>query len=190
MSAPCAVCALPFEAHAEHFGLQPGHVSNCALSTTGTSTKCQMCNGKCPGPHPYSKDHRVIATFTGTYAFLSDRYPAIVSLYERSYLTVTHAYLAARCVNVKDQEVFREPFLADPQDAWEHSMKLAQRSDWASIEEATHNYLLYQKFTQNPLLSWYLQATGTAPLMEDASDVPGLGARLFALRESLWTPPF
>jgi len=58
----CATCGLGYEAHAEHFGMTDGGISNCAQRLGYPVSTCQMCRGKCPPAHRYQKSK---ATRTG-----------------------------------------------------------------------------------------------------------------------------
>lgn len=58
----CATCGLGYDAHAEHFGMTDGGISNCAQRLGYPTATCQMCLGRCPPAHRYQKPK---ATRTG-----------------------------------------------------------------------------------------------------------------------------
>lgn len=53
----CAVCSILYEAHAEHYGIPDGSISNCATRNSAPAASCQMCRGSCPAPHRYIKQY-------------------------------------------------------------------------------------------------------------------------------------
>lgn len=52
----CATCGMPFDVHAEAFGIREVlAVSNCAVANGAPKESCQMCLGNCAGRHAYKR---------------------------------------------------------------------------------------------------------------------------------------
>lgn len=106
---------------------------------------------------------RDITSFTGPHRWLSNFWPAPVSLDGVVYPTVEHAYVAAK---TRDS-TWRSAVLAcgTPGDAKRLGRRMNLRSDWNAVRVDVMRDLLEQKFS-NPTLAEKLLATGDALLQE------------------------
>ncbi len=112
-----------------------------------------------------------IVSFSGEYRFLSNFYPSEVLLDGRKYVSVEHAYQAAK-ISIqglpKDEaNRLRKPFIeADtPAIAKKLGRQVRLRDDWESVKVNIMVGLLRQKFHESPLKDQLL-ATGDRHLEE------------------------
>jgi N-glycosidase YbiA len=108
---------------------------------------------------------KVIDKFDGTEnRFLSNFYPAAVTLDGVTYPTVEHAYQAAKTFDLSDrQRILNCP---PPNIAKKIGRKVKARSDWEQVKVEVMTDLVRQKFTDHPELKAQLLATGDATLVE------------------------
>lgn len=105
-----------------------------------------------------------INSFMGGYRFLSNFWPAWVTLDGLKYQTVEHAYQAAKTVHADARERIR--VCRSPGDAKRLGKSVAIRADWESIKLATMEDLVRQKFAGNQDLARQLLNTTGAELIE------------------------
>lgn len=106
---------------------------------------------------------RKIARFDGDFAFLSNFYPAIISMDGMSFLNAESAFQAQKCLNRQDRFQFCN---LSPRDAKKLGRKVKLRLDWEAIKDQVMAYVLHLKFRQHPELGNLLIATGDAELIE------------------------
>jgi hypothetical protein len=106
---------------------------------------------------------RVIDSFEGKFAFLSNFYPSPVTHQGAEYPTVEHAFQAAKTLDAEERERVRAS--ATPGQAKRMGQRVALRSDWEQIKIEVMRRLLAEKFKDN-LLRDALLATGAATLIE------------------------
>lgn len=105
----------------------------------------------------------MINNFSGQYRFLSNFSPAMVALDGVQYISVEHAYQAAKSFDAHYRmSIARCP---TPTDARRLGRTVPLRSDWSDVKLAVMEHLLRQKFAQ-PFFHSKLMATGTAKLIE------------------------
>lgn len=105
----------------------------------------------------------VINSFLGEHDFLSNFYPAIVHLDTEAYLTVEHAYQAAKTNDPKERKKIRDTH--SPFRAKQMGKKVTLRKDWESVKIDVMRKLVREKFTHIDLRDRLL-ATGDAKLVE------------------------
>jgi hypothetical protein len=105
-----------------------------------------------------------IASFRGTYDFLSNFYAAPVEFEGAEYPTVEHAFQAAKTFDHAQRRAIR--MAQSPSAAKAMGRKLKRRDDWFDISLPIMAALVRQKFTRYPDLGERLLATGEAPLIE------------------------
>lgn len=104
-----------------------------------------------------------IGEFQGPYRFLSNFWPAEVTLDGVAYPTVEHAFQAAKTLDAKEREAIRTQ--GTPGEARKHGKLVHLRSDWETIKVDIMRELLRQKFSKEPLRSKLLM-TNRAELVE------------------------
>lgn len=110
----------------------------------------------------------MIDQFDGKSRFLSNFFPVVIFLDEKSYPSVEHAYQAAKSHNPYERERIRE--MKTPGQAKRAGRQLTLREDWESIKLDIMYNLLCQKFSFiNPILRIRLLATGDEELIEGNS---------------------
>jgi ribA/ribD-fused uncharacterized protein len=105
-----------------------------------------------------------IDRFDGEYEFLSNFYPSWVELDGQRYVTVEHAYQAAKTLDSGEREAFQRT--SDPGRAKRMGRRLRLRRDWESVKVDVMWGLLRQKFSPGTELAARLLATGDAELVE------------------------
>ncbi len=109
-------------------------------------------------------DEQPIDRFRGEYRFLSNFWPAVVTLDGITYPTVEHAYQAAKILDPTSRGLFYSA--ATPGDAKRLGRQLTRlRGDWHQVRLAVMADLVRQKFT-HPDLRDRLLATGNRDLIE------------------------
>lgn len=104
-----------------------------------------------------------IDKFDGSYAFLSNFYPAEVTWNNLKFPCVENAYQAAKCVNPSDQIPFQT---MKPGQAKRTGRTVLCRPDWDDVKLSIMNNLISQKFTLHPQLKSQLLNTGDMELIE------------------------
>lgn len=104
-----------------------------------------------------------IDKFDGDFAFLSNFYPAPISMDGMSFQSSEAAYQAQKCLNTMDKFQF---CTLDPRAAKKLGRKVKIRPDWEDIKDEVMARILNLKFRQNPNLGNLLIATGDAELIE------------------------
>jgi ribA/ribD-fused uncharacterized protein len=108
-----------------------------------------------------------IDDFRGDYFFLSNFFPAQVTLDGMNFPTVEHAYQAAKTLEPQERE--RIWGASTPDLARKMGRKLDQRPDWQEVKVKTMEDLVWKKFNSRPDLLELLLATGDAELVEENS---------------------
>lgn len=104
-----------------------------------------------------------IDSFDGEHRFLSNFYPAAVTMYGQSYPTTEHAFQAAKTEDLAQRERIR--LAATPGIAKRLGRSVTLRPGWNELRLGVMSELLRRKFTI-PELRWQLLATGDAELIE------------------------
>ena len=104
-----------------------------------------------------------ITSFTGEYRFLSNFFPAVVTLDGETYPSVEHAYQAAKTTSPIAREAIRT--CPKPGQAKRNGRMVQLRPDWEEIKLDVMRDLLWQKF-QHYDLREQLLATGDRRLIE------------------------
>jgi ribA/ribD-fused uncharacterized protein len=105
-----------------------------------------------------------IVRFSGDNRFLSNFYPAIVTLGMLQYSTVEHAYQAAKTLNSSQRRTIR--YAESPGAAKKLGSKVDLRSDWERVKVGIMRTLLREKFKPRSDLAKKLQTTGQVQLIE------------------------
>jgi ribA/ribD-fused uncharacterized protein len=105
----------------------------------------------------------MINNFSGQYRWLSNFAPALVHLDGIEYLSVEHAYQAAKSFDAKYRASIAR--CATPTDAKRLGRTVPLRTDWPQVKLAVMEDLLRQKFSQ-PFFATKLHATGNEELVE------------------------
>lgn len=106
----------------------------------------------------------MINAFTGTYRFLSNFYPAVVTYEGVAFPSVEHAYQAAKTHNLTlRRTIARYRYAADAKRAGKN---LPLRDDWELVKRDTMRTLLAKKFAVGSGLADQLLATGDEMLVE------------------------
>lgn len=106
----------------------------------------------------------VIDSFSGQYAWLSNFYTAPVPLDGVNYLSVEHAYQAAKTLNPKLR--LKIKLTSSAGSAKRLGRQLELREDWEDVKLKIMEDLVYQKFTIHEGLRLKLVATNPAELVE------------------------
>lgn len=105
-----------------------------------------------------------IRSFSGQYRFLSNFYRSPIVFEGENYLTVEHAYQAAKCTSEEDRlSIQRED---NPGNAKKLGRRVAIRKDWENVKLGIMEKLLRIKFAPGTKLSSQLRFTGLLPLEE------------------------
>lgn len=104
-----------------------------------------------------------ISRFHRAHRFLSNFYVSRVQYDGHSYITVEHAYQAAKCVDQYARDYIRDA--TTPADAKTRGRASVIRQDWDQVKIVIMLDLLTQKF-QVPFLASLLRDTGDAKLIE------------------------
>lgn len=104
-----------------------------------------------------------ITAFRGEHRFLSNFYPSLVLLDDKTYTSVEHAYQASKTLDEKDRRKIRET--NGPASAKRIGQKVALRPNWQTLRFEVMLDLLRQKFARRPMGALLL-ATGTEMLIE------------------------
>jgi len=104
-----------------------------------------------------------IDNFYGEYRWLSNFWPAKVSVYGEEYPTVEHAYQAAKSLNAEVRKSIQN--CPTPKDAKRVSHLIEIRKDWDEVRVRIMYYLLKQKFV-DAILRQKLIDTGDKILVE------------------------
>jgi ribA/ribD-fused uncharacterized protein len=103
-----------------------------------------------------------IAEFQREHRWLSNFWPAVVTLDNVSYPSVENAYQAAKTTNPLKRLIFVD---ISSVEAKRQGRKLQLRADWPSVRLTIMEYLVWQKFNHGPL-RLKLRQTGDAELIE------------------------
>ncbi len=98
------------------------------------------------------------------YFFLSNFYPSSVHYDGATYMTVEHAYQAAKTLNPATRLLIAN--CSSPAGAKAQGKQVVLRSDWDLIKFDIMEHLLEQKFPGGSVLAEKLLATGDAYLTE------------------------
>lgn len=106
----------------------------------------------------------VIDHFNGYYLFLNNFYPATVKFEDDFYVSVEHAFHAAKTLDKKERE--RVKWCRYARDAKKLGRSVKLRSDWESVKVRVMYNCVLDKFTRNDYLRNKLIETGNAELIE------------------------
>lgn len=106
----------------------------------------------------------MIDRFQGLHRFLSNFYPATVSLDGEEYPSVEHAYQAAKTLEAPVRRMIRRACTAG--DAKRFGSAIVIRSGWNSLKLEIMERLVREKFTRHPSLRSLLLLTGQEELIE------------------------
>ena len=102
--------------------------------------------------------------FKDEYEFLSNHYPSKILHRGTFWLTVEHAYQAAKCKDLELEEEIRKT--SSPKEAKRIGKRVQLREDWEEIKVDIMTDLVLCKFTQYEDLRTRLLATGDQHLVE------------------------
>lgn len=104
-----------------------------------------------------------IDSFRGEYYFLSNFFPAKVTIFGLTYNNAEAAFQAMKCIDPIHRKIFveLEPSKAKKKGRWVHL-----RPDWEDVKEDYMYEIVKRKFTQNEDLKKALLNTGNTPLIE------------------------
>ncbi len=105
-----------------------------------------------------------IASFQGTFRFLSNFWPCKVVYEDMEYPSTEHAYQAAKCVDLKERKKIQQA--KTPGEAKKLGRKVKIRSDWEDIKVSVMYELVKQKF-KNPDLRNLLLMTENVYICEN-----------------------
>lgn len=106
----------------------------------------------------------MIDRFTGCYRFLSNFYPALVTLDGVTYSSVEHAYQAAKTLDPRQRTMILRAKTSS--DAKRLGNRLSIRHDWYYLRLVVMEDLVRQKFTNHQHLRDVLLSTGEQELIE------------------------
>lgn len=104
-----------------------------------------------------------IKSFSGQYSWLSNFYPVAVVYDGVEYMTVEHAYQAAKTLDKVERQIIQKA--KTPAEAKNLGKYVTVRKDWFSIRVYVMKGLLEQKFAV-PVLRDRLMATGSDIIIE------------------------
>jgi ribA/ribD-fused uncharacterized protein len=107
---------------------------------------------------------QTIGPFRGTWAFLSNFYPAPVMFEGDVYPTVEHAYQAAKTTNHALRQRIRQ--CVTPGHAKAAGRQLPLQPDWEQVKLAVMEALIREKFMRHPELAKQLRTTSPHTLVE------------------------
>jgi ribA/ribD-fused uncharacterized protein len=108
--------------------------------------------------------HSDVSEFSGNFAFLSNFFPSPMNISGANWATVEHFYQACKTLDPIQAEVIREA--ETPGRAKRYGGNLQLRADWDQIKLQVMEFIVEQKFLQNPQLMERLKNTGNATLVE------------------------
>ena len=106
----------------------------------------------------------MIKEFQGEYRWLSNFAPVSIKGAQYVYPSVEHAYMSAKCDDIRWKELCAYGGLTAGQIK-QQSRKVALRADWPVYKLKVMQYALELKYAQEPYLS-LLKATGDALIQE------------------------
>lgn len=106
---------------------------------------------------------KVIDSFAGEYAFLSNFYDAIIHFGAFTYLNSEAAFQAQKCISESDKQQFCE---LPPGKAKRLGRKVLLRNDWEDVKDEVMYRVVLAKFSQHPTLAQQLYDTRDAELIE------------------------
>lgn len=110
---------------------------------------------------------KMINSFYGRWAFLSNFYPSPLTWEGITYPTAEHAYNAGKTTNRARRWALAEA--ADPTKARKLGRNLELRPGWEEVRYEVMREVLRAKFTRNPQRVAALLSTGDAVLIEGQS---------------------
>lgn len=110
---------------------------------------------------------KIITSFSGEYAFLSNFYPCILRHDGYTFTTLEHAFQAAKAVDTYTKQLIAEA--ETPGKAKRIGRRCQMRQDWELIKNQVMLDLLRQKFAHGTILAEKLDKTGDAILVEGNS---------------------
>ena len=107
---------------------------------------------------------KTIEVFRGDYAFLSNFYPAVITLDDMDHATVEHAFQAAKTLIEEERRQIQ--LAPSPEAAKRLGQQVTLRPDWEKVKYGIMESLVRQKFTYHSYLRKLLLDTGDAILIE------------------------
>ncbi|MCD7824111.1 MAG: NADAR domain-containing protein [Oscillospiraceae bacterium] len=104
-----------------------------------------------------------IAEFQGRYRFLSNFYPAYVTLDGSTYFSSEAAYQAYKSLDIAERMRFSE---LSAGEAKKQGSQIPLRADWEKVKFSVMERIVRAKFTQNPYLAKHLVETGDSEIVE------------------------
>jgi len=107
---------------------------------------------------------KMISSFRGEHAFLSNMYASPIICEGETYLTVENAFQAAKTLDLSERkELFSS---SSPYSAKQQGRKVQLRRDWEQVKLPIMKQLIFRKFHSNPSLIEKLLTTKDATLIE------------------------
>lgn len=111
----------------------------------------------------YETPRNEINYFREEYEFLSNFYPTKIAFDGIVYFNSEAAYQAQKCLYPKERMLFAR---LSSDEAKRLGQKVTRRPDWDEVKLGIMEKIVFEKFTQNPVLAQDLLDTGTKPLKE------------------------
>ncbi len=102
--------------------------------------------------------------FFEEYRFLSNFYPSTVLFNGMKFVTVEHAFQAAKALDTRERILIQ--MAKTPNEARRLGQKVALRKDWESVKVKIMTDLCCNKFNRHPILREALRETGSKYLEE------------------------
>lgn len=116
------------------------------------------------GSNQDSAENRMITNFRNKYRFLSNFYPVNISYEGLDFISVEHAFQAAKTESIEDRKLIQ--LIALPAGAKRFGRRVRLRPDWETVKLGIMYRLVWQKFSTSPRLKKLLLDTGTEELIE------------------------
>lgn len=107
---------------------------------------------------------KIINSFKGNYAFLSNFQTINITVHDKIWKTSEHMYMACKSQNPLIQERIR--CINTPGQAKAYARKITLRPDWNKVKLGIMKRILKLKFTLNTIMKDNLLATDNAELIE------------------------
>jgi hypothetical protein len=101
--------------------------------------------------------------FRGEYAFLSNMTSSRVTVDDKEYPTIEHAFQASKTTNKEEREQVRRA--ETPIEAKRIGRKITLRKDWHEVKDQIMYELCKQKFNKEPFKSMLIKVT--EPIIEE-----------------------
>jgi ribA/ribD-fused uncharacterized protein len=108
--------------------------------------------------------NKIIGSFSDKYRFLSNHYPCEVRWGGHEFTSSEHAFMAAKCVYVKDILLIQAA--PTPGEAKRLGRTITLRKNWDNIKLEAMYDVVFDKFSRNKDIQKLLLDTGCATLIE------------------------